>query len=632
MSKNESKDVDVAPPPLTRNTRSRNSTDSARGNTRKKGKLTKADNKDLPVSESEDESESLLSDDEGEAETAEQPPSAEQIMNMRVPDIGKSEHRGKTIAELIETKPDWVYLMFESNLEALKEMLKAAGQAFWEWVDALKWGFDEHKSVKRKYDKAIAEWRKDPEKRTLRTAEQVMQERASPTKAASGSSGTVKAARTAAAKEKEKRKSPSKSPASKPKAKGPKATKNKGQKQGMPPTGQDPRREDDIQSMRDEIMAQVKDEIKAFQEKGKEKSSPKKTKLGDLSMTKNGLAKKIITGRPTLQKTIDVIAGIPEKVLNEEDARAMIKYVTTLQAQVDELQENHNADARRKDKEVKDHQAKAESAHRAKARATKAAHEVELQAAKADLKYAEAQKEKEVDDQERLRTQRDMAETKLEDIRRKHRALLLARTQEPRPQQQKADHQQRMPGAKQRQPKPQYRKESPALQRQEQQTLRMQVKSVHQETANDEWPNGNKDNASVWNGGGYEGESNMLSTRAGNQPDGRARRLTYQQNRPQHSDDNLAPQRQGQHLMMQQTPQDPLHQQRPTEMEYQYVTGYNDPPPQQQGYVARRSQQQQVHGMVRWEKSMGQEPTAEYNDRTIKFKPGYTPQEYPGRF
>ena len=85
----------------------------------------------------------------------------------------------------------------------------------------------------------------------------------------------------------------------------------------------------------------------------------KKTKLGDLSMmkaAKSGLAKKITTGRPTLQKAIDVIAEMPEKVSNEEDARAMMKHFTTLQAQVDELQENHNADDRRKDQEAKERQ------------------------------------------------------------------------------------------------------------------------------------------------------------------------------------------------------------------------------------------------------------------------------------
>ena len=230
-----------------------------------------------------------------------------------------------------------------------------------------------------------------------------------------------------------------------------------------------------------------------------------------------------------------------------------------------------------------------------------------------------------------------MAETKLEDVRRKNR-VLLARTQEPRPQRHKADHQQRIPraeaeaGVKQRQPKMQCRNESPALQRQEQQMLRMQVRSVHQETADDEWLNGNKDNASVWNGGGHEGESNMLSTRAGNQPDGRARRLTHQQKRPQRSDDNHAPQRQGQRLMMQQTPHDLPHQQRPTEMECQCVTGCKDPPPQQHGCAARRPQQQRVHDMDRWEKSMGQEPTAEHDARTMKFKPGHTPNEHPGRF
>ena len=64
-------------------------------------------------------------------------------------------------------------------------------------------------------------------------------------------------------------------------------------------------------------------------------------------VAKNGIAGKIITGTPSLQKTIDIIAGMPDESLNEEDARAMTKHVTTLQAKVDELEENRDTDGRR---------------------------------------------------------------------------------------------------------------------------------------------------------------------------------------------------------------------------------------------------------------------------------------------
>ena len=60
---------------------------------------------------------------------------------------------------------------------------------------------------------------------------------------------------------------------------------------------------------------------------------------------------------------------------------------------------------------MKEHQAKVDSAQRAKARATKAAHEVELEAARADSKCAEAQREKEMAAKERLRAQRDVDKT-----------------------------------------------------------------------------------------------------------------------------------------------------------------------------------------------------------------------------
>ena len=55
-------------------------------------------------------------------------------MEMRVPDTGKSEHKGKSVAELIATRPDWIFLTFESDLESLKKLLAAVGPAFWGWV------------------------------------------------------------------------------------------------------------------------------------------------------------------------------------------------------------------------------------------------------------------------------------------------------------------------------------------------------------------------------------------------------------------------------------------------------------------------------------------------------------------
>ena len=128
----------------------------------------------------------------------------------------------------------------------------------------------------------------------------------------------------------------------------------------------------------------------------KAKHKQKSSSLGALTLqpvAQNANAKKCITGKLSVQKIIDVIAGMPETSLNQEDARAMIKHIATMQAQTDGFEEEHNGAARGLDSKMTECNAKVDNACRAKTRTKNTAHNVEIEAARAATKTAEKERD-----------------------------------------------------------------------------------------------------------------------------------------------------------------------------------------------------------------------------------------------